>query len=215
MAKFKPYRKDQLHLLSSCLEDYVPEGHLARLVYEVVEGLDITAIEDKYSELGQNTYHPKILLKLLFYGYATGVRNGRKIAARCETDTAYMYLAEMYRPDFRTINDFRKNHLSLIEGYFVEVVKLCKGLGMIKVGEIVIDGSKMKANAAPRRSKDKVGYEAWLERIEGEIKEILSEAGRVDAKEDELYGEQRGDELPKEIQTKMTLREKIKEVLSQ
>lgn len=215
MAKFKSYRKDQLHLLPSCLEDYVAEGHIARLVYEVVEGLDTSVIEDRYSELGQNTYHPKILLKLLFYGYATGVRSGRKIAARCETDTAYMYLAELYRPDFRTINDFRKNHLSLIEGYFVEIVRICKDLGMVKVGEIVIDGSKMKANAAPRRSKDKVGYEAWLEKIEGEIKEILKEADRVDAKEDDLYGEQRGDELPKEIQTKITLREKIKEVLSQ
>jgi len=213
MAKFKSYRKDQLHLLPPCLEDYVPEGHLARLVYEVVEGLDTSAIEDKYSELGQNTYHPKIFLKLFFYGYATGVRSGRKIAARCETDTAYMYLGEMYRPDFRTINDFRKNHLSLIEGYFVDIVKICKNLGMIKVGEITIDGSKIKANAAPRMSKDKAGYEAWLERIEEEIKEILKEADEADAEEDRLYGEQRGDELPRELQTKMSLKDKIKEVL--
>jgi transposase len=88
---------------------------MARLVYEIVEGLDTSRIEDKYSELGQNTYHPKILLKLLFYGYATGIRSGRKIAARCESDTAYMYLAEMYSPDFRTINDFRKNNLKKIE----------------------------------------------------------------------------------------------------
>jgi len=215
MAKFKSYRKDQLHLLPPCLEDYVTEGHLSRLVYEVVEGLDTTAIEDKYSELGQNTYHPKILLKLLFYGYATGVRSGRKIAARCETDTAYMYLAEMYRPDFRTINDFRKNHLSLIERYLLEVVKICKDLGMIKVGEITIDGSKMKANAAPRMSKNKVGYEAWLERIEKEIEGILREADEVDGEEDRLYGEQRGNELPKELQTKISLKEKIKEILRQ
>ena len=215
MAKFKSYRKDQLYLLPPCLEDYVPEGHLARVVYEVVEGLDTTAIEDRYSELGQNTYHPKIFLKLLFYGYATGVRSGRKIGVRCETDTAYMYLAEMYRPDFRTINDFRKSHLSLIEGYFVEIVKICKDLGMIKVGEITIDGSKIKANAAPRMSKDKAGYEAWLERIEEQIKEILKEADEVDAEEDQLYGEQRGDELPKELQSKVSLRDKIKEVLRQ
>jgi len=215
MAKFKPYRKDQLHLLPPCLEDYVPEGHLARLVYEVVEGLDTSVIEDKYSELGQNTYHPKFFLKLFFYGYATGVRSGRKIAARCETDTAYMYLAEMYRPDFRTINDFRKNHLSLIEGYFVDIVKMCKELGMVKVGELTIDGSKLKANAASRMSKGKAGYEAWLERIEEEIKEILREADEVDAEEDQLYGEQRGDELPKELQTKISLKEKIEEILGQ
>jgi len=95
MSKFKPYRKEQLYLLPPSLEDYVPEGHMAKFVYETVEGLDTTGIENKYSELGQNTYHPKILLKLLFYGYVTGVRSGRKIAARCESDTAYMYLAEM------------------------------------------------------------------------------------------------------------------------
>ncbi len=215
MAKFKPYRKDQLHLLPYSLEDFVPEGHLARLIYEVVEGLDTSAMEDRYSELGQNTYHPKILLKLLYYGYATGVRSGRRIAARCETDTAYMYLAEMYRPDFRTINDFRKNHLSLIEGYFVEVVKICWDLGMLKVGEIVIDGSKIRANAASRRSKDRAGYEVWLEKVESEIQEILREADEVDAEEDDLYGEERGDELPRGIQSKMALREKIKEVLGQ
>ena len=215
MAKFKSYRKNQLYLLPPRLEDYVPEGHLARVVYEVVEGLDTSGIEGKYSELGQNTYHPRIFLKLLFYGYATGVRSGRKIAARCETDTAYMYLAEMYRPDFRTINDFRKKHLSLIEGYFVEIVRICKELGMVKSGEIVIDGSKLKANAAARWSKDRAGYEVWLEKIEEEIREILREADQEDAKEDELYGEQRGDELPEEIQTKVKLRKKIKEVLSQ
>jgi transposase len=125
------------------------------MVYEVVEGLNTSAIEEKYSELGQNTYHPKMLLKLLFYGYATGERSGRRIAARCETDAAYMYLAEGYRPDFRTINDFRKNNLSLITGYFVGVVKICRELGMVRMGELVIDGSKLLANAAARRRKDK------------------------------------------------------------
>ena len=88
MAKFKPYRKDHPQLPPPCLEDYLPEGHLARLVYEVVEHLDTLEIENRYSELGQNTYHPKLLLKLVFYGYATGVRSGRKIAARCESDTS-------------------------------------------------------------------------------------------------------------------------------
>ena len=213
MAKFKPYRKDQLHLLPPCLEDYVPEGHLARLVYEVVEGLDTSAIEDHYSELGQNTYHPKILLKLLFYGYAIGVRSGRKIAARTETDTAYMYLAEMYRPDFRTLNDFRKNYLPQIEEYFLQIVRLCKGLGMIQVGEISLDGTKIRANASAKRSKDQASYEDWLHRIEEKIQQILQEADRVDAEEDRLYGKQRGDELPQEIQGQLSLKSKIEAVL--
>ena len=107
MAKFKPYVKDQLMLLPNSIDDYVPESHLARLVNRVVEQLDTTDVENKYSALGQNTYHPRILIKLLFYGYAIGERSGRMIARRIETDTAYIYRAQMYNPDFRTINDFR------------------------------------------------------------------------------------------------------------
>src|SRR3989338_11559523 len=187
MAKFKPYKKDQLHLLPHSLEEYVSEGHMARMIYEVVEGLDTSGIEARYSELGQNTYHPKIILKLLFYGYATGVRSGRKIALRCESDTAYMYLSEMYRPDFRTINDFRKNNLKEMEGYFVEVVRVCKGLGMVKLGDISIDGSKLRANASSKRSKDKESYEVWLKNIEEEIRKMLKEAWKIDQEEDEIY----------------------------
>ena len=184
MARFKPYRKKQTMLLPPSLEDYVPASHLARVVDEVVEALDTKEIEDKYSDLGQNTYHPKIQLKLLFYGYATGNRSGRKIAQMCESDTAYIYLAQMYRPDFRTINDFRKNNLDQIKDYFVEVVRMCKGLGMVKMGEISIDGTKIKANAAKRRTKDKKGYERWLEGIEERIREILQEAGEIEEQED-------------------------------
>jgi transposase len=213
MAKFKPYRRDQLHLLPPSLEDFVPAGHLARLIYEIVEGLDTAPIEGKYSDLGQHTYHPKILLKLLFYGYATGVRSGRKIAARCESDTAYMYLAELYRPDFRTINDFRKDNVPTIAEYFREIVRVCHELGMAQVGEIYLDSSKLKANAAPSRSKDKAGYEAWLQAVDAEIRRILDEAEALDRAEDERYGEQRGDELPDGLRAKETLRGKIQEVL--
>jgi transposase len=220
MARFKPYRKKQTMLLPPSLvhwilrKDYVPASHLARVVDEVVEALDTKEIEDKYSDLGQNTYHPKIQLKLLFYGYATGNRSGRKIAQLCESDTAYIYLAQMYRPDFRTINDFRKDNLDKIKKYFVEIVRMCKGLGMVKMGEISIDGTKIKANAAKRRTKDKKGYERWLEGIEERIQEILQGAGEIEGQEDRLYGkDKRGDELPEEIRTKDKLRKKIKEVM--
>ncbi len=214
MSRFKPYRKEQSMLLPPLLEDFIPPSHLARVVDEVVEALDTKEIEDKYSDLGQNTYHPKILLKLLFYGYATGNRSGRKIARMCETDTAYMVLAQLYRPDFRTINDFRKDNLEKIKSYFVEMIRMCKGLGMAKVGEISIDGTKMKANAANRRTKNKKGYERWLSRIEEEIGEIVKEAEEIEEEEDRVYGkEKRGDELPEEIKTKEKLREKIKKTL--
>ena len=106
MQKFKPVITDQLFLLPPSIEDFVPAGHLARVVNDIVDTIDVSAIENKYSMLGQKSYHPHLVLKLLFYGYCTGVRSGRKIAAACQQDTAFMFLACMYKPDFRTINDF-------------------------------------------------------------------------------------------------------------
>lgn len=212
MAKFKAYKTDQLLLLPPSVYDFIPERHLARLVDNVVEALDTTSIEDKYSELGQNTYHPKIIIKLLFYGYSVGERSGRMIAKRCETDTAYMYLAQMYRPDFRTINDFRKNNAKEVTQYFVDIVRMCKDLGLVKIGQINIDGTKIKANAANRRTKDKEGYKRWLKKVDNKIKEILKEADYVDREEDEIYGDKRGDELPEDIDTEEKLKKKLKEV---
>lgn len=179
-----------------------------------MEGVDTSPIEDKSSDFGQHTYHPKILVKLLCYGYATGVRSGRKIAARCESDTAYMYLAEGYRPDFRTINDFRKENLSAIAAHLRAIVRVCHALGMLKIGELCIDGSTLKANAAPRRSKDQAGYEAWLQAVDGEIHRILQEADAIDRAEDECYGEARGDELPDGLRTQADLRGRIQEALA-
>ena len=213
MAKFKPYTADQLMLFPSSIRDYVPKGHFARFINKVVEQLDTTGIEDKYSGLGQNTYHPKILVKLLFYGYAIGERSGRMIARRTETDTAYIYLAQMHKPDFRTINDFRKNNTKELSGYFVDIVRLCKDMGLIKIGQINIDGSKIKANAANRLTKNKDDYEKWLEKIDKKIKDILQEAGQADAEEDALYGDKRGDELPEDINTEEKLKRKLEKVM--
>jgi len=213
MARFKPYNVDQPFLLPASLHDYVPEGHLSKLVHRVVEQLDSGIIEGKYSDLGQRTYHPKLLVKLLFYGYAVGERSGRTIARRCETDTAYMYLAQTYRPDFRTINDFRKNNLEELSGYFVEIVRILKELGLVQLGQVNIDSTKLKANASKRRTKSEQEYLEWLDRVKKRMDEILREAGDVDAEEDRLYGDKRGDELPEEINTEEKMKRKLEEVM--
>ena len=153
MQKFKPVNNQQYFLLPPSVEDFIKEDHLARLVAEVVDNLDTTAIEKQYSFLGQKSYPPKLLLKLLFYGYAIGIRSGRKIAAACEGDVAFMYLASMYKPDFRTINDFRKDNVAMIEGLFKQVIKLCSAMNMINIGTLVIDSTKMRANANNRHTK--------------------------------------------------------------
>ena len=215
MPKFKPYRENQFMLFPKSIDDYVPKNHLSRMISNIVEQLNTKSIEDKYSSLGQNTYHPKILIKLLFYGYAIGERSGRKISSKCETDTAYIYLSQMYKPDFRTINDFRKNNILELSQYFIDILRMCKALGLISVGQMNIDGTKIKASAANRRTKTKEEYQKWLKRIDDRIKQILEEAEATDTKEDELYQDKRGDELPEELNTQEKLKAKIKKIMEQ
>jgi transposase len=215
MDKFKPDTKSQLMLLPPSVEDFVPSGHLARLINEIVDTFDTQSIEDRYSSLGQKSYHPKTLLKLLIYGYSSGVVSGRKIAVKCESDTAYMYLASMYRPDFRTINDFRKDNIDYFTDCFRNVIKICKQLEMVKMGVIAVDGTKIRANASVRRTKDKNGYQSWLENIDSQIQDIISQAERVNAEEDKEHGELRGDELPEQLRDKQTLKAKIQQALNQ
>ncbi len=123
MLKFKPENQDQLMLLPPSIEDFIPEGHLSKVVYAIVDRIDTNSIELKYSYMGQKSYSPKLLLRILFYGYAIGLRSGRKIAAACDSDTAFMYLSSMHHPDIRTINDFRKDNINFIQEAFVQIVK--------------------------------------------------------------------------------------------
>ena len=215
MQKFKPVNKEQIFLLPPSISEFIHDNHLSKLVDEVVDNLDTKAIECKYSELGQKSYHPKLLLKLLFYGYAIGIRSGRKIAAACESDLAFMYLSSMYRPDFRTINDFRKDNIEIVEQLFVEVLKICSSLNMVNIGILIIDSTKLRANASSRRTKTYSQYEKWATGLEQQVKEIMNQAATIDAQEDTKYGEsKRGDELPSAINTKEKLKSKIKEVMS-
>ena len=215
MQKFKPITNEQLFLFPPSVEDFIPADHLARVINEVVETIETSEIEAKYSYLGQKSYHPHLLLKILFYGYSVSIRSGRKIAAGCQQDTAFMFLSSMYKPDFRTINDFRKNNIDFIQQSFVHIVQLCKGLGMCKAGMIILEGTKLKANASADRTKSKDQYQQWLERIDADIKNILDEAAQADDAEDEQYGDNRGDELPEGLHSKQKLKEKIKRTLEQ
>jgi transposase len=199
-------------LLPPDIQKMIPKNHLVRAIDTVVEHLDMKKIHSSYSEEGQPGYHPKMLLKILLYGYSTGVRSSRKIAQKTESDIYYMYLSAMQRPDFRTISDFRKLKLEYIQQYFVEVVTLCKKLGMISFGHISIDGSKIKANASKYRTFKKEDILDYESRLEEKIKEILSGAEQADTEEDKQYGEdKRGDEIPEELSDNKKLIEKIKQ----
>jgi transposase len=214
MLKFKPLNDEQLFLLPPSVQDFIPSNHLSRIISEVVDTMDTSIIEEKYSHLGQKSYSPKLLLKLMFYGYSIGIRSGRKIAMACESDTAFMFLANMYRPDFRTINDFRKNNIAFVQTSFVHIIQLCKELGMCKLGTLTIDGTKLKANANSDHSKTKSQYANWLQSINTDIESLLKEAEQIDQQEDKLYGKKRGDEIPVELANKQKLRNKIQEALT-
>lgn len=214
MSKFKPLQDSQLFLLPPSVDDFIPQGHLARVITEIADQINAASIELKYSALGQKSYHPRTLLKLWIYGYATGTLSGRKIAMLCETDTAYMFLASMYKPDFRTINDFRKDNSDFFEDCFKQVLQICLELGMGKVGLIAIDSTKIRANASVKKSLTKQTYEQWLTEVEGQIKNLQQQADELNTNEDAALQLDRGDELPKQLREKQQLKEKIQGALS-
>ncbi len=208
---FLPYDQDQLYLLPPSLDEWVAEGSLARFVSDVVEELDAARrLEEFYAGYradgrGHPGYHPRMLLKVLLYGYCCGVTSSRKIAQALEDHVAFRFLAANQQPDFRTISDFRKAHLEALQALFSEVLRLCQEAGLAKMGRVALDGRKVAGNASLRQNRDKDG-------IEREVRRILEEAERVDAEEDERYGpDQRGDELPEELRTKQGRLQRLRE----
>ena len=212
MVKFKSQSSDQMFLLPPTLDDLVPPDALARVVSEVVEELDLTLLYHKYSLDGRPAYHPKMMLKVLFYAYANGIRSSRKIEQRLQQDTHFMFLAGMETPDHRTISDFRKHNIALLKALFKQIVLLCVELGMVSVGHIAIDGSKIKASASKKQSKDADSLQKGIEKLEQEISAVFAEAEQIDQTEDQQFGkDQRGDELPGEIQDKVNRLNRLKQ----
>lgn len=199
---FKRYDQKQQLLLPLSLEEFVPENHIARVLNDIIDAVDISEIESTYSEEGCPAYHPRLLLKILLYGYLINIRSSRKIEQMTQTDTAFMYLAAMQKPDFHTICRFRSTHLEPIKIFFSQVVTFCKELGMIS-SSISIDGTKVKANASPKQSKS-------LKYLDKEIDKILRESIEVDKNEDEIYGDSTPYQVPKELANKTKRLEKIK-----
>ena len=199
---FKRYDQKQQFLLPLNLEEFVPENHIARVLNDIIDVVDINAIESTYSEEGCPAYHPRLLLKILLYGYLINIRSSRKIEQMTQTDTAFMYLAAMQKPDFHTICRFRSTHLDPIKEIFSQVVTFCKEMDMIG-SSISIDGTKVKANASSRQSKSS-------DAIEKEIDKILKESIETDKYEDEIYGDSTPYQIPEELVDKKKRLEKIK-----
>lgn len=217
MAKtFRPYEPDQLLLLPPAIGDWVPEGHLARFVSELVDGLDLGAIEDTYGEeRGYPPYHPRMMVKVLLYAYATGIYSSRRIARGLVDSVALRYLAAGNEPDFRTISDFRKRHGEALRGLFGQVVRLCRRAGLVKLGHVAVDGTKIKANASKHKAMSYRRMKDAEARLQGEVDKLLRRAEETDEREDQEYGrDERGDELPEELRFRESRLKKIREAMA-
>ena len=213
----KPYRSylpEQDLLLPPSLRDWLPDSHLVYFVSDVVEQLDLSAIEKVYEKewRGQPPYHPRLMVKLLVYGYCLGVRSSRKIAQRLVEDVPFRVLAAGNQPDFRTISDFRKIHLEALEQLFQQVLRLALEAGAVKLGRVALDGTKMKANASKHKAMSWGRMKQAEKQIAAEVKQMLREAEKADAAEDALHGpDKSGQELPEEQQRRQTRLEKIRQ----
>lgn len=208
--KFIPYSNKQGLLLPNYVEDWIPEGHLARIVDTVVEQLDISLLDNTYDEEGRPAYHPKMMLKVLFYAYATGLRSSRKIQKRLETDIAYIWLSGHQIPDFHTIADFRRSHTKILHNLFVQIVLLCYQLGMVKLGHISLDSVRLKANASRKKSKELNELEGALKETKEKITQIFNQAETIDQEEERL-NEKEPKYLTKELKDTQKLIAKLEQ----
>lgn len=212
MKLFKDYDQNQSYLLPPSLDEFVGPEHPARVISDVVDSIDISPITNKYNGGGSTAYHPRMMLKVIIYAYSQCVYSSRRIERALESDTAFMYLSGMQHPDFRTICLFRATHCEAISEIFVEIVRLCATLGMVELGHIAFDGTKLKANASIKQTKDKKALQKEMKRVKEEIKKLLKRAEEVDETEDAMYGpDNNGSGIPEEIKDKEYRLKKLQE----
>lgn len=200
---FRAYSLDQRLLLPPDMREWLPDGDLALFISDVVDELDLSAIYRTYEQgdrRGQPPYHPAMMVKLLLYGYCIGMRSSRKIEQATYRDVAFRVLGADQHPDHDSIAEFRRRHLEALAGLFVQVLQLCRAAGLITLGHVALDGTKIKANASKHKAMSYARMEETEQRLEREVRALLDEAQQVDAAEDAQYGRgRRGDELPAEL----------------
>lgn len=214
MAKtFRPYEPDQIYLFPPSPRDWLPDDHLIFFLSDVVDSLDLSAIYCTYTEeRGYPPYHPLLMVKILLYGYARGIFSSRKLARACQEDVAFRVLCAENQPDFRTISDFRKRHLKALADLFLQVLRLCQRSGMVKLGHVAIDGSKIQANASKHKAMSYARMQEEEKRLKKEIAKLMRESEITDRSEDRCYGvDKRGDELPEGLAHRESRLKKIQE----
>jgi transposase len=212
---FRTCDLDQPFLLPPSLQDWLPEDHLARFIAELVVGLDLSKIYGFYGRRdgrGKAAYHPLMMVRLLLYGYCVGVMSSRRIERASYEDVAFRYLSADQHPDHDTIAVFRQQHLTVLAQLFTQVLQLCDKAGLVKLGHVAIDGTKLKANASKHKAMSYQRMEEKEKQLKAEVEKLLAQAAETDAAEDTLYGKgRRGDELPAELARRESRLKKIAE----
>ena len=202
---FRDWSRDQALLLPPSVHDFVPADHLSRFVVTLVtEELDLSAIMASYKgEKGQPPYHPAMMVSLLLYAYAVGIYSSRKIAKACVERVDFMAIVALQAPDFHTVSEFRRRHLGGLSGLFVQVLKLCAAAGLVQLGHVALDGTKIKANASKHKAMSYAYMKDREAELQAEVDSWLKTAEAADAAEDKAYGaDRRGDEMPEWVANK-------------
>ena len=214
--RFRSYDPDQLYLLPPDMRQWLPDDDLVYFILDMVNQLDLKEIFASYEENkgGYPAYHPRMMVALLLYAYCIGLPSSRKIEQATYHSVAFRILTADQHPDHDTIASFRKRHLKALAGLFVQVLRLCQKAGLVKLGHVALDGTKVKANASKHKA---MSYGRMVKRrkeLKGEVHRLLKDAERCDAQEDRLYGKgKRGDELPEDLRFRETRLKKIQEAM--
>jgi len=210
---FRAWKIDEPLLLPPAVQDFVAKDHLARFVVALVmDELDLIGITAAYSgEKGQPPFDPHMMTALLLYAYCRGIYSSRRIAQACRERVDFMSIIALDPPDFRTISTFRKRHLKALAGLFVQVLKLCEKAGLVKLGHVALDGTKIKANASKHKAMSYERMEKRAAGLEAEVAKWLNSAEAADAVEDKLYGPGKtGEEMPDWVADKKRRAERIR-----
>jgi len=215
LKTFRPWLPGQVWLLPPSPIDWLPVNHLVFFLIDLIDQLDLDPILRIYRQKdarGEKAYDPRMMVVLLLYGYCVGLASSRKIEKACSEDLAFRVLSGNQQPDHTRISEFRRKHLQILEGLFVQVLQLCQKAGLVKLGHVALDGTKVEANASKHKAMSHERMEKSEAQLRQEMRELLRKAELIDAQEDSQYGKsKRGDELPQELERRAERLEKIRQ----
>ena len=213
---FKPYNPAQSFLLPPSMSDWLPKNHLAYFIMDVVSSLDLSAFYESYNNpRGGPPFDPSMMLNILMYCFCKGVRSSRKIEEALHSDIALRVLSGDQQPDHWTISNFRRRHSEAISGLFLQILKMAQKAGLVKMGHVAIDGTKLKANASIHRAMSYGRMKEEEKRLQKIVEQYLKECEEIDRIEDELYGDKCGDELPPDLADPQKRLKKIREAMKE